>query len=91
MLTCAYRKVEMRTRHSISKPANTMSVRILTSLDAFDIANIGSHSRQHRSGERTDDTVGCAWDRFSLRRRGYAVVAVVQSADFWNGDNASCG
>ena len=55
--------------------------------DAFAIG-AGGHSPQQGRVERTDGTSGVPASP-RRRLRGHAVVAVVQSADFWGSDNGS--
>jgi hypothetical protein len=79
----------MRTPHSISKPATPRGGPGRTPDSALKITDIRGNSAQHRCVERTGGTVGCGGIGAAQRLRGNAVVTVMQTADFWNGDNAT--
>ena len=59
--------------------------------DALEIADIGSNSPHHRRVQQTGVRPAVAVICAERRLRRDAVVAVVQTADFWKGDNAAGG
>jgi hypothetical protein len=55
----------------------------------LEIADIGRNSPQHRRVQWIGYAAAVAVIDGAGRLRRDAVVAVVQTADFWNGDNAT--
>jgi hypothetical protein len=73
----------------ISKAATPHGSPRRTPDGALEIPDIRENSAQHRCVERTGGRSVGAGIAVGRRLRGDAVVAVVQPADFWNGDNAT--